>query len=51
MYIYIYNEKPLQILEMYGLKKVNTNTMYNLNRIIVIIFNYTHAYAQSYTLV
>ena len=25
--------------------------MYNLNRIIVIVFNYTHAYARGYTLV
>ena len=25
--------------------------MYNLNRIIMIVFNYIHAYARSYTLV
>ena len=59
MYIYIYNEKPLHILEMHDLKKVLANTTYNsniflkkkkkksynLNYIILIIFNCTHAYA------
>ena len=32
------NEKLLHIFEMYGFKKVYVNTMYNLNRIIVIVF-------------
>ena len=44
-YIYIDEKKPLHILEKYGLKKV-----YNLNRIIAIVFNYICAYAQDYTL-
>ena len=34
IYIYIYNEKPLHNLDMYGLKKVQTNTMYNLNHFL-----------------
>ena len=32
--IYIYIEKPLYSLEMYSLKKVKANTMYNLNHFL-----------------
>ena len=31
IYIYIYNEKSLHSLEIYGLKKIEANTMYNLD--------------------
>ena len=47
IYIYIY-EKPLHISEMYDLKKVYINTMYNLNCVIVIVFHCTYAYARGY---
>ena len=36
---------------MYNLNIFYNKKMYNLNRIIVIIFNYTRAYVQDYTLV
>ena len=56
--IYIY-EKSLHILEIYGFKKsklipciiwTSSKKSYNLNHVIMIIFNYTHAYARDYTL-
>ena len=31
IYIYIYNEKALRILEIYDLKKMLANTIYNFN--------------------
>ena len=48
---YIYNKKPLHILEMYGLKKCKLIPYIIVNHIIVIAFNCTCAYAWDYTLV
>ena len=52
--MYVYIEKLLHILEMYGLKKCKLILCiinFFIKCIIVIIFNCTYAYAWSYTLV